>query len=119
MSKRSLQRSINRKKNKEKSTLDKMLQMQAAAKQVAKEVESQATDSAFMYMLAIPLSVLMTSYWTKSGYDRAPKFINEVLDLYQAVQEGKVTHKELEVLLEKTAGIKIEGNNILQVKRSK
>ena len=59
-------------------------------------------------MLAIPLNVLFHEYWQKTAKKKAPKFVEEVIKLYGAVQQGTVTHKDLADLLDDLAGIKIE-----------
>ena len=81
--------------------------MQAIAEHEAKKAEDQAIEKAFLYMLAIPLNVLVNDYWSKSGKKRAPKFVEDVLSLYEAVQDGIVSDEELAELLEDMAGIKI------------
>lgn len=37
------------------------------------------------YTLAIPLNVLVNDYWEKSARKRIPKFIEDVISLYEAV----------------------------------
>ena len=59
-------------------------------------------------MLAIPLNVLFNDYWAKSAKKKAPKFIDEVIKLYEAVQDGYVTDEQLAELLDDLAGVKIE-----------
>jgi len=93
-----------------------VMQMRAIAKQQAEAMESQAqalaTDKAFLYMLAIPLNVLVNDYWPKSAKERAPKFIEDVIKLYEAVQEGSVKESELAQLLEEMAGVKIDSDTL-------
>lgn len=89
-----------------------VLQMRAIAKREAEamraKAEEQATDKAFLYMLAIPLNVLVNDYWPKTAKERAPKFIEEVIKLYEAVQSGNVKESDLASLLEEMAGVKID-----------
>lgn len=46
--------------------------------------DKEATEKAFLYMLAIPLNVLASKYWKKSAKKRLPKFIEEVIGMYEA-----------------------------------
>ena len=85
-----------------------VLHMKEIAKKQAAIMETEAKEKAFLYMLAIPLNVLFNDYWSKSAKKKAPKFIEEVIKLYEAVQEGQVTEKELAELLDELAGVKIE-----------
>ena len=67
-------------------------------------------------MLAIPLNVLFNDYWQKSAKKRAPKFIEDVMSIYEAVQQGVVSDKQLSDLLFELSGLKIDadwikGNN--------
>ena len=61
-------------------------------------------------MLAIPLNVLFNDYWQKSAKQRAPKFIEDVMNLYEAVQQGVVSDKQLADLLDELAGVKIDAD---------
>lgn len=85
-----------------------VLRMKEIAKKHASIMENTAKEKAFLYMLAIPLNVLFNDYWAKSAKKKAPKFIEEVIKLYEAVQEGQVTEKELSTLLDELAGVKID-----------
>ena len=84
-----------------------LLMVKESAKKVAKTIEKEATEKAFLYMLAIPLNVLFNDYWQKSAKKRAPKFIEDVMNLYDAVQQGVVSDKQLADLLDELAGVKI------------
>ena len=93
-----------------------LLMVKESAKKAAKTIEKEATERAFLYMLAIPLNVLFNDYWQKSAKKRAPKFIEDVMSLYEAVQKGVVSDKQLADLLYELAGVKIDadwikGNN--------
>lgn len=85
-----------------------ILHMREIAKKEADRMETQATEKAFLYMLAIPLSILTEDYWKKSARKRIPKFIYDVAKLYEAVQEGIVTNEELAADLYDVAGVHIE-----------
>lgn len=76
----------------------------------ADELQRIAKEKAFLYMLAIPLNVLVNDYWEKSARKRIPKFIEDVISLYEAVQEGVVTDEQLADLLYEYAGVKIEAD---------
>lgn len=78
------------------------------AKKNAERLEVQATEKSFLYMLAIPLNVLVNDYWQKSAKKRAPRFLNEVIKLFDAVQEGVVSDEDLADLLKMYAGMTVE-----------
>ena len=87
-----------------------LLMVKESAKKAAKTIEKEATEKAFLYMLAIPLNVLFNDYWQKSAKKRAPKFIEDVMSLYDAVQQGVVSDKQLANLLDELAGVKIDAD---------
>ena len=87
-----------------------MCMIRECAKKQAEKMENSATDNAFLYMLAIPLNVLVNDYWSKSAKKRAPKFIEDVMSLYDAVQNGVVSDKQLADLLDELAGVKIDAD---------
>lgn len=87
-----------------------LLMVKESAKKAAKTIEKEATEKAFLYMLAIPLNVLFNDYWQKSAKKRAPKFIEDVMSLYDAVQNGVVSDKQLADLLDELAGVKIDAD---------
>lgn len=97
-----------KKAKKQGLTPQDLLRMKEIARKEAAAMENVAKEKAFMYMLAIPLNVLFNDYWSKSAKKKAPKFIEEVIKLYKAVQEGYVSDEELAKLLDDLAGIKIE-----------
>lgn len=84
-----------------------LLRMKLIAEQKTKEMEQTATEKAFLYMLAIPLNVLVNDYWSKTAKKKAPQFIEDVMSLYDSVQNGVVTEKELANLLYEYSGVKI------------
>lgn len=84
-----------------------LLRMKEVARIQAQKMEAEAIDKAFLFMLAIPLNVLVNDYWEKSAKKRAPKFLAEVIKLYNAVQDGQVSEQELADLLDDMAGLKI------------
>ena len=84
-----------------------LLRLKLIAEQKAKEMEQEVTEKTFLYMLAIPLNVLVNDYWSKTAKTKAPKFIEDVLSLYDSVMSGSVTDRELADLLYDMAGVKI------------
>ena len=89
------------------SNLD-LLRIKETAKKAADKLESEAVEKAFLYMLAIPLNVLIHDYWSKTAKKKAPKFIDDVISLYESVQAGVVTDKELADLLKDMADVSID-----------
>jgi hypothetical protein len=98
---------MNKAKKAGMSSVD-LLRIRETAKKEAQRMEKQATERAFLYMLAIPLNVLFNDYWEKTAKRKAPKFIEEVIKLYEAVQDGVVSEQQLAELLDDLAGVKIE-----------
>ena len=82
--------------------------IKALAKKEADRIEKEQMDKAFLVMLAIPLNVLVNDYWSKTAKTRAPKFIQDVISLYESFQNGNVTYEDMAELLEEYAGVKIE-----------
>ena len=82
--------------------------MHQIAKKHAEAMELEARERAFLYVLAIPLNVLVSDYWPKSAKKRAPEFIQKVLSLYEAVEQGVVTDKQLNDFLWEYAEMKID-----------
>lgn len=103
---KTFRKQLKRAKESGMSTLD-FLKVQEIAKRESKKMEQEATEKAFLYMLAIPLNILVNDYWPKTAKRRSPKFISEVLKLYDAVENDIVSEEELAELLEDMAGIKI------------
>ena len=87
-----------------------LLRMREIARKQAEVATKEAAEKEFLYMLAIPLNVLFNDYWQKSAKKKAPKFIEEVIKLYGAVQQGVVTNEDLADLLDDLAGIRIEAD---------
>lgn len=97
-----------KKTKKQGLTPQDVLRMKEIARKEAARMEAEAKEKAFLYMLAIPLNVLFNDYWSKSAKKKAPKFIEEVIKLYEAVQGGYVSDEELAEVLHDLAGVKIE-----------
>lgn len=85
-----------------------LLMIKEMSRKAAAKVEKEATERAFLYMLAIPLNVLASDYWPKTAKRRTHKYIKGVLDLYAAVQEGIVSEQELADFLDEMAGIRVQ-----------
>lgn len=82
--------------------------MRAIAYNAAKEMQIEATETAFVDMLAIPCAVLAFDYWQKSAKKRMPEFIKEVVSLYESIQVGAVTREEIVQTFEELSGCKLE-----------
>ena len=77
--------------------------------QIKEEARDEAVDIAFNLMLALPLEVLLgEGYWEKTAKRRLPKFLEEVLSLYDAWNKGVLTLEELREDLWNYGGIKLE-----------
>lgn len=107
MNRKNIKKQMQSAKRKGCSNID-LLYMREVARKEAEKMENEATERAFLYMLAIPLSILFNDYWQKSAKKRAPKFIEEVTKYYLAVQDGQVSDQELADLLYELSGVKIE-----------
>ena len=79
--------------------------MYGVAKQASREMEQDATERAFLYMLAIPLNVLADN--GTITHENAEEYIRDVISLYGSVQDGIVSEKELADLLNDYTGIEI------------
>ena len=79
------------------------------SKRKNRHIEDKANEKAFLYMLAIPLNILVDQ-WGDEAKNKAPEFIEDVLGLYEAVQDGVVSDDQLAELLDDRAGVKIEAD---------
>lgn len=76
---------------------------------IKQEARDEAVDVAVTLMLALPLEVLMgEGYWEKTAKRRLPKFLDDVLSLYDSWNKGVLTIEELREDLWKYGGIKLE-----------
>lgn len=105
--KNKFKRQINRAKKAGLTNTD-LYRMRESSLKIAKQYERQAAEKAFLYMLAIPLNILVTDYWSKTAKRRAPEFIDKVLSLFDSVDKGIVTSEDLADLLKDVAGIDFE-----------
>jgi hypothetical protein len=55
----------------------------------------------------------------QSAKKRAPKFIEDVISLYESVQDGVVTERELADLLKEYAGITVNEEWLKKINRDK
>lgn len=77
--------------------------------QIKREAGDKAIDTAFTLLLAIPLEVLLgDGYWAKSAKKRLPKFLDEVLALYDSWEKGVITLEYLKEDLWEYGGIRLE-----------
>lgn len=79
--------------------------MYGIAKQASREMEQDATERAFLYMLAIPLNVLADN--GTITHDNADEYIKDVVSLYKSVEMGVVSDSDLANLLKDYTGIEI------------
>lgn len=76
---------------------------------IKRDAESKAVNTAFTLMMAIPLEVLIgEGYWEKSAKRKLPKFLEEVLSLYDAWEKGTLTIEELRADLKEYGGIELQ-----------
>ena len=86
---------------------DQIAELKSKAQEDAQKL---AVDTAFTLMLAIPLVVLTgEGYWEKTAKKRLPKFIDEVLSLYDSWEKGVLPIEELREDLWKYGGVKLGG----------
>jgi len=79
--------------------------MYGIAQQASREMEQDATERAFLYMLAIPLSILADNGMIT--HDNADEYIKDVVSLYKSVEAGVVSDTELADILKDYTGIEI------------
>ena len=79
--------------------------MYGIAHQASREMEQDATERAFLYMLAIPLNVLADM--GVITHDNADEYIKDVVSLYKSVEAGVVSDSDLANLLKDYTGIEI------------
>lgn len=83
--------------------------VKAEVEKIRKEARDEAVDTAFTLMLAIPLEVLIgDGYWEKSAKRRLPKFLEDVLSVYDSWNKGVLTIEELREDLWNYGGIKLQ-----------
>lgn len=66
----------------------------------------RAVEKSFFLMLAVPLEVLIREdYWMNEAKEKMPGFIDDVLEVYKAYENGDISIEEMESDLLKYAGI--------------
>ena len=65
--------------------------VKAEVENIRKQARDEAIDTALTLMLSLPLEVLKNKYWVKSAKRRLPKFLDEVLSLYEDLDTGVLT----------------------------
>lgn len=85
--------------------------VKAEVESIRKQARDEAVNTALTLMLALPLEVLKDKYWVKSAKRRLPKFMDNVLSLYESWEKGEVTMEELREDLWNYGGIKLEAPN--------
>lgn len=75
---------------------------------IKKQARDEAVDIAITLMLALPLEVLKDKHWVKTAKRRLPKFMDNVLSLYDSWNKGEITIEELREDLWEYGGIKLE-----------
>ena len=104
---RNSRRRLEREIEKRKTTVYQLTQEQID--QIKKEAISNATSVAFTLMLALPLEVLTgDGYWKKTCKRRCPKFLNDLLNLYDSWEKGVLSMDELRKDLWEIGGIKLD-----------
>ena len=90
-------------------------QIEKIRQEAMEEAMDRSVDVAFTLMLAIPLEVLIgDGYWPKTAKKRLPKFLDEVLSLYDSYNAGVLTLEELREDLYKYGGIEIQVNKAVE-----
>lgn len=82
--------------------------VKAEVETIRKQARDEAVDIAITLMLALPLKALKDKYWVKTAKRRLPKFLDNVLSLYDSWNNGKITIEELREDLWNYGGIKLE-----------
>ena len=93
-----------------KEQLDAVIRagVEAEVEAIRKQARDEAVNTALTLMLALPLEVLKDKYWVKSAKKRLPKFLDEVLSLYDSWNKGSLTIEKLREDLWNYGGIKLE-----------
>lgn len=84
-----------------------LLLIRESAKKAAIEATKETYERAFVHVLGITITLLANDYWSKSAKKRVPKFVEDVVSLFESVQAGVVTEQELFEIIKEYAGIDI------------
>lgn len=84
--------------------------MKETARKELKAIRDIENERAFLYMLAIPLTILVEDYWHgDDAKEQVSDFIEDVVKMYEAVLEGRyITDVDLAETLKERAGIELE-----------
>jgi hypothetical protein len=105
-------RAENRRAMKAQSKQNKVYTLtQAQIDKIKDDAVTEASNTAFLLMLAIPVMVLHDKHWVKTAKQKIPKFVDQCLDLYDSFSKDLVTLEDLQGCLEEESGIKIERSN--------
>ena len=94
-----------------KEQLDAVIKagVMAELETIKEQVREEAVNTAVTLMLALPMEVLIgEGYWAKSAKKRIPKFLDDVVSLYDSWNKGTLTMEELRQDLWEYGGIKLE-----------
>jgi len=75
--------------------------------ELKRETADKTLGMAMILLYTLPMQVLKEYYWKKSYAKRLPGFVNHLLDLYQAWDNGKLDMDQAEAELWRYAGIKL------------
>ena len=100
-------RRLEREMEKRKTTVYQLTAEQI--EQIKRSAMVEAAEVAFTLMLALPLEVLSSDgYWPKTAKRRIPKFLNDLLDLYDSWEKGVLSMDELRKDLKEIGGLTLE-----------
>lgn len=108
---RAQRRKLAKQKNGTMPNFKKMVKDEVirSSEDICREAWSDGIRDSLILMLTFPLEVLRTKYWTKEQFDEnISDFMDDILQLYDDFQEGKVTLEELKEDLWKYGGIRLE-----------
>lgn len=95
-----------------------LAQMQAIAKSNAIAMEEEATWQAFKLMLCLSINVLGGIYWQKTGKRKIPEFVENVIDLYEAINCNAVSWEDVEKAAEEY-GYKFDSDKLIDIREEK
>lgn len=97
-----------------RAQLDDMIEeaVSERIKVIKKESTDDAINTALVLTLALPLEVLMNSYWRKTYAKRIPKFTEQVLDYYRKWESGEITMEDLQNDLWEYGGVRLEKTEV-------
>ena len=75
---------------------------------VEEQVKNEAVVDAMRMTILLPLELLIDKYWVKSAAKRCPGFVNDLLERFAEVQDGKRDLKESERKCWEYGGVRFE-----------